>query len=120
LEKTQIEELNEIVLLLSSKEPIDDIEKLIYLTFNIKTPTPESRKKAANLVEVVRSIDYDRTAAAWKFGSLADRASLIADAFILVGTEYEKVLHDRLSTVDPQELDKMIEMLQMTNLRKIK
>ncbi len=111
LEKKQIEDLNEIVLYLSSKEPIDDIEKLIELTFNIKTPTQESRKKAAEFVEVVRSIDYDRTAAAWKFGSLAKRASLIADAFILEGTEYEKVLHDRLSVVDPGELDEMLEMM---------
>jgi hypothetical protein len=112
-DEIQMERLKKIILHLSSEDPVEKIQELDALTFNITTATAKSSSKALELIDLVKSLDVDLKETSQSFILLARRITLFAHVCTAIDSDKEgcaEVLYDQLSQVHETALDRMIEM----------
>jgi len=114
LDLSQLERLNTILLNLISADVQKNISKIMQATYDLTGPTPESEKKAIELINLIKSSDFDCNKA-WKELVLNSRQLCLLATSILVinmGKQFEYNLLEQLSRMPASEFDGIIELCE--------
>jgi hypothetical protein len=110
LTEEQLDNINKLVLSLSSVAPERMIKEILQLSFGIVTPSEETMAKAIELIKSIKVLDNEgkaeRLLKFWKY------LNMITDAIITTrfGEEFEAVALVPLATLPENDLDKLTEI----------
>lgn len=110
LNEDQLLKLSRIAHFLAIKDPLDKVNELIELTFNLTVPPDENRSLASDLVKKVCSLDnIDYRIEAKKLARTSKQLSLLADTFAVLNLEgdFTEVMVNRLSQISTLDLENM-------------
>lgn len=113
LNETQLQKLNRIVLSLSIKDPIANIEEINAATFNQMTPSHEITFKAKNIVSKIRSLPVNFKAKAEELAVFSRQVKLLSNIFCVLnlGREHDDFITEQLSIILEEDLDAVLMMI---------
>lgn len=109
LNPLQVSRVSDIAMHLSSRDPNDKIEELIYASFDMVIPTPESISKAEKLIIDLRAFSSVYLEKALTCVEVIRDFRMMEDIFVTLnmGIQWEKIVLDRLSALPEDNLNRL-------------
>jgi hypothetical protein len=114
LDSSHFERFKTIVLNLAFTDSKKSVSEILEATLGFENPSPESQKKAAALIDLIKSRNIDYDAFFREFIFTARQLFHLATAMFIIdkGKSFERSLLDHLSSLPPTEFDGIEELFE--------
>ena len=112
LSQSQLTRLSTIITHLKSDACEEKIKEIINATLGICLPTPESKEKASQLVDLVKHLNINHEEEAKEMADIARLVKIFCNLLVLcqMDDKVEACIRDRMSMIPESDLDWLIDL----------